>query len=181
MSDYWLMTSLVSLVLSIFMLGLGLGSWGAPHLVKRWAQPLSLVRLSALTELLIGISALMVPLELTWGRQILERLEPGGLSSSGFYLMTGIWISLSLVPWCACMGATFPFAMSAIKAEVGAEAPRSFSYLYLANVFGAVWRARFVSAQTMRTFCPSLSDFDSECPRWWACHPPIGVSPASVE
>lgn len=138
MAQYGVTTPLVSLVLSIFMLGLGLGSWGAGHLVKRWAERLSFVRLYALTELLIGISALVVPLELTWGRQILERLETGGLSTSGFYLVTGIWISLSLVPWCACMGATFPFAMSAIKEEVGAEAPRSFSYLYLANVFGAV-------------------------------------------
>jgi spermidine synthase len=138
MAQYGVTTPLVSLVLSIFMLGLGLGSWGAGHLVKRWAERLSFVRLYALTELLIGISALVVPLELTWGRQILERLETGGLSTSSFYLVTGIWISLSLVPWCACMGATFPFAMSAIKEEVGAEAPRSFSYLYLANVFGAV-------------------------------------------
>ncbi len=138
MAQYGVTTPLISLVLSIFMLGLGLGSWGAGHLVKRWADRLSFVRLYALTELLIGISALVVPLELTWGRQILERLETGGLSSSGFYLVTGIWISLSLVPWCACMGATFPFAMSAIKEEIGAGADRSFSYLYLANVFGAV-------------------------------------------
>ena len=48
-------------------------------------------------------------------------------------------------------------------------------------ICSAVWRARLVSAQTIRTFWPSLSDFDSECPRWWACQPPIGVRPASVE
>ena len=49
-------------------------------------------------------------------------------------------------------------------------------------ICSAVWRARLVSAQTSRTcLTASLSDFDSECPRWWACQPPIGVSPASVE
>ena len=48
------------------------------------------------------------------------------------------WIGITLVPWCACMGATFPFAMAAIRESGSAASPRSFSYLYLANVLGAV-------------------------------------------
>jgi spermidine synthase len=138
MAQYGVTTPLVSLVLSIFMLGLALGSWGAGLLVKRWKERLPFLRLYALTELLIGVSALVVPLEFAWGRQLLESLETHGISSLGFYMVTGIWIAIALVPWCACMGATFPFAMFAIKEELGTEAPQSFSYLYLANVFGAV-------------------------------------------
>ena len=36
------------------------------------------------------------------------------------------------------MGATFPFAMAAIRERLAGESSRSFSYLYLANVLGAV-------------------------------------------
>ncbi|HEY1272426.1 MAG TPA: hypothetical protein VGF08_10600, partial [Terriglobales bacterium] len=43
-----------------------------------------------------------------------------------------------LLPWCACMGATFPFAMLAVRDRFPAQARHSFSYLYLANVIGAV-------------------------------------------
>src|SRR5208283_3045574 len=38
----------------------------------------------------------------------------------------------------ACMGATFPFAMLAIKGRSATDSGRSFSYLYVANVLGAV-------------------------------------------
>jgi spermidine synthase len=145
MAQYGVTTPLISLVLSTFMLGLGLGSWGAGRLLKKWRERLSIssLRLYALTELLIGVSALAVPIELSWGRALLERLQTQGLSSSGFYLAAGTWIALSLVPWCACMGATFPFAMFAIAEGSGSQSPRSFSYLYLANVLGAVVGAWF--------------------------------------
>ncbi|MFZ0419576.1 MAG: fused MFS/spermidine synthase [Candidatus Sulfotelmatobacter sp.] len=143
MAEYGVTTPVVSLVLSTFMLGLGLGSWGAGRLLKKWRERLSLppLRLYALTELLIGISALVVPIELYLGRELLEKIETHGLSSSSFYLAAGIWIALSLVPWCACMGATFPFAMFAIEEGSGDRTTRSFSYLYLANVLGAVMGA----------------------------------------
>jgi len=90
-------------------------------------------------ELLIGVSALAVPRELAFGRAFLERLDAGHpLSLSLYYILAGLWIGITLVPWCACMGATFPFAMAAIRERGSAASPRSFSYLYLANVLGAV-------------------------------------------
>jgi spermidine synthase len=140
MAQYGVTTPLVSLVLSIFMLGLGIGSWGAGRLVKRWRSQLSFpaLRLYAITEFFIGLSALVVPYELVVGRQLLEKMESHGLSGSGFYIVAGAWIALSLVPWCTCMGATFPFAMFAIEETHHSESPRSFSYLYLANVLGAI-------------------------------------------
>jgi spermidine synthase len=60
------------------------------------------------------------------------------LSTTGYYAVAGILMALTLAPWCACMGATFPFAMSAIKERFPRESPRSFSFLYLANISGAV-------------------------------------------
>jgi spermidine synthase len=141
MAQFAVTTALVAIVLSTFMVGLGLGSWGAGYCAGRRGTRIGYpaLRLYALTELLIGISAIAVPHELSWGRVLLEKLESYfSLSATGYYVTAGIWIAITLVPWCACMGATFPFAMSAIKQRFAGQSLRSFSYLYLANVSGAV-------------------------------------------
>jgi spermidine synthase len=137
MAQFGVTSALVSIVLSMFMAGLGLGSWGSGRLIRKHGDQLRIpaLRLYALIELLIGVSALIVPRELLWGRAILEH---AGLSSSGaYYLVSGAWIGLALVPWCACMGATIPVAMLAIRQGFAGDSQRSFSYLYLANVVGA--------------------------------------------
>ncbi len=141
MAQFGVTTPIVSLVLSAFMIGLGLGSYAAGYIVRRYGDRpgFSALRLYALTELLIGISATTVPLQFLWGREILLKLVYGmSFSSWAYFFPAGIWIALTLVPWCACMGATFPFAMAAIRQIPGIDSHRSFSYLYLANVFGAV-------------------------------------------
>lgn len=140
MAQFAVTTALVSIVLSAFMIGLGAGSWGAGRYLRNRKSSLSIpaLRLYALTELVIGVSAILVPRELVWGRILLEKLDAGTpLPVAAYYVAAGFWIGLTLVPWCACMGATFPFAMAAIR-ENFSESRRSFSYLYLANVLGAV-------------------------------------------
>jgi len=144
MAQFGVTTAIVSLVLSSFMIGLGLGSYCAGWIVRKYGGRFrfSALRLYALTELLIGISAITVPLQLLWGREILLKvIRETSFSSFAYYLPAGIWIAATLVPWCACMGATFPFAMAAIRQQSGSEEQRSFSYLYLANVLGAVMGA----------------------------------------
>jgi spermidine synthase len=141
MAQFAVTTALASIVLSAFMVGLGLGSWGAGRYIRTYGGSIafSALRLYALAELLIGVSAIAVPRELSWGRSILQRLDVGHpLSGGAFYLAAGIGIAFTLVPWCACMGATFPLAMSAIERGFNGNSPRSFSYLYLANVLGAM-------------------------------------------
>jgi predicted membrane-bound spermidine synthase len=142
MAQFSVATAFVSIVLSVFMLGLGFGSWRAGRYVEeRGARPgLRGLRLYALAELLIGISALLVPRELALGRAFMEKLAATfPLSNAGYYAVVGILMALTLAPWCAAMGATFPFAMQAIKERYPRESPRSFSYLYLANIGGAVF------------------------------------------
>jgi dipeptide/tripeptide permease len=81
----------------------------------------------------------MVPLELVWGSRWLEQMAGQvAISSGSYYLMSGAWLALTLIPWCACMGATIPVAMFAIRRDPRHESQRSFSFLYLANVIGAV-------------------------------------------
>src|SRR5439155_6107005 len=139
MASFGVTTPLVSIFLSVFMGGLALGSWLVGRLTRRLgAGPVAPLRLYALTELLIALSGLVVPDELEWGRRLLGELGTGiSWASSAYYLVSGAWIALTLLPFGACMGATFPLAICAIGRSVRADARRSFSYLYFANVLGA--------------------------------------------
>jgi len=137
MARFGVTSGLLSIVLSMFMAGLGLGSWASGRLIRAWRSKLdpAALHLYACAELAIGISALVVPLELNSGRALIAHFSL--TSSAAYYLASGFWIALTLVPWCACMGATIPLAMLAIKNNIPADAQRSFSFLYLANVLGA--------------------------------------------
>ena len=93
MSQFGVTSALVSIVLSMFMAGLGLGSWASGSLIRRYESRLHIpaLRLYAITELLIGISAIVVPYELHWGRSLLEQTS---LSSSwSYYLASGTWVA----------------------------------------------------------------------------------------
>src|ERR1035438_4023538 len=139
MAQYGVTTALVSIMLSMFMLGLGAGSWGAGALVRRYgAKGRVPLRLYALVEFLIGCSCLAVPGELILGHRVLETFAGNSTMSSGtYYLASGALVALTLLPWCVCMGATYPLAMAAIEGDPKIESRRSFSYLYLSNVVGA--------------------------------------------
>ena len=67
MAQFGVTTGLVSIVLSVF--GIGVGSWGAGLLVRKYGDGITFptLRLCAMAELLIGISAVSVPYELLWG------------------------------------------------------------------------------------------------------------------
>jgi spermidine synthase len=141
MAQFGVTTALTSIVLSMFMGGLGLGSWAAGSLVRTYGKRLTVhpLKLYGLTELLIGCSALVVPLQLSYGHRLLEEMAAqAAVSSAAFYLASGAWLAVTLVPWCACMGATIPLVMFAIRSEAGRDSRRSFSFLYVANVVGAI-------------------------------------------
>ena len=141
MAQFGVTTALTSIVLSVFMAGLGAGSWVAGALMRRYGGRINFppLRLYALLELLIGLSALVVPAELVWGHRLLEGLaDRAAVSSAAYYLLSGVWLAATMVPWSACMGATIPVAMFAIRKRQQEGDGRSFSFLYLANVLGAM-------------------------------------------
>lgn len=141
MAQFGVTTALTSIVLSMFMAGLGLGSWAAGALIRQFGSRAesSPLRWYGLTELLIGVSAVVVPLGFGYGHDLLERTtQHAAMSSANYYLASGTWLALTLVPWCAFMGATIPVMMFAIRSGAGYESRRSFSFLYLANVLGAI-------------------------------------------
>jgi spermidine synthase len=140
MAEFGVTTALVSTVLSTFMAGLGVGSWVAGRTVQRSAGTrLAPLRLYALAELIIGIGALVVPFELQLGGRIVAYVAGRGeLSSAPHYLLAGLLLALTLIPWCSAMGATIPLAMFAIRQDAALEDGRSFSFLYKANVLGSL-------------------------------------------
>jgi len=140
MAQFGVTTALVSIVLSSFMAGLGVGSIAAGRLLRRYGNKIKFppLRLYALAELLIASSAIAVPAELIGGHLLLSHLASAITFSSGiYYVISGGWVALTLVPWCACMGATIPLAMFAVRKEGHPESKHSFSFLYVSNVFGA--------------------------------------------
>lgn len=140
-AQYGVTIAMTSIVLSVFMAGMGAGSWIAGGLARRYGERISWspLRLYAAAELLIGCASLMVPIELLVGRHLLETWNGGmNASSAVYYLASGVLVAVTLLPWCACMGATVPLGMWAIRCDAERESGRSFSFLYTSNVMGAI-------------------------------------------
>ena len=139
MASFGVNTAMVSIVIAMFMAGLGLGSWIAGRAARRGMSGSVALRLYALVELLVGVSAIAVPYEFKLGRHVLLHSSVfGAWQSSGYFLLAGICVALALIPWCTCMGATFPLLMAVIRNTQGKFAEQSFSFLYIANVMGAL-------------------------------------------
>lgn len=139
MARFGVTTALTSIVLSVFMGGLALGSWGAGRLSRSIATrpPALALRLYAAAEIAVALGATTVPWLLDWGRGILLRGSAGTEWGSGAYhAAAGLFVAIALLPFCACMGATFPLAISVLSRGRG-DRTRPFSYLYVANVVGA--------------------------------------------
>src|SRR4029077_8233420 len=88
-----------------------------------------------MTELMIGLGGLAGPLSFGASEQIL--LAGGQMDPCGYLARSGLLLPLSILPWCVCMGATFPFMMAHVR-EQDQQNVESFSFLYVANVFGAM-------------------------------------------
>ncbi len=129
-------TPVLSVVISVFMAGLALGSWLGGRLSGGWASnngalPL---RYYGAIELLTGLGAFLVPRLFDGGAFL---LLPLGSADSGAYLFSSALVLLfSLLPWCFFMGTTFPFMTAFLKTAFSSE--EGFSFLYNANVLGAM-------------------------------------------
>src|SRR5262249_54002964 len=85
--------------------------------------------------LIIGLGAFVVPALFASGEHML--LAAGQTNSVQYLLLSAVVLALSILPWCVCMGTTFPFMMAYVREWDESDA-KSFSYLYLPNVLGAV-------------------------------------------
>jgi spermidine synthase len=142
MASFGLTTALASILISTFMAGLGLGCWGAGMLMRTRDSDhrgVHELRIYSAAEFLVGVSSIVVPYELKSGHMVLQHLSAHiAWQSSQYYALAGLLLGAALLPWCTCMGATFPLLMATIRDTYPLRSERSFSYLYAANVFGAL-------------------------------------------
>jgi spermidine synthase len=136
-ASFGIITPVLSVVLSVFMLGLAIGSWLGGCFIASFTKKngLSAAAFYAGAELLIGLGAFAVPKLFVFSERIL--LPTGQMDSFSYLLFSALALAISIFPWCVCMGTTFPFMMSYVR-EVDARNTDSFSFLYLANVLGAM-------------------------------------------
>jgi spermidine synthase len=136
-ASFGIITPVLSVVLSVFMLGLAIGSWAGGRFIAGFTKKtgLSAAVFYGGAELLIGLGAFAVPKLFVFGERIL--LPAGQMDSFSYLLFSALALAISIFPWCVCMGTTFPFMMSYVR-ELDARNTESFSFLYLANVLGAM-------------------------------------------
>ncbi len=125
----------VSTVLSVFMLGLGLGSGLGGRIADRVSRPL---RLFGALEIAIGIYCLATPALFDWmGGVATSRLRPSDLAHAAFQLEHFLLAAAVLLPPTLMAGATLPLVVRGV-ATSGARLGFDFSRLYAVNTFGGV-------------------------------------------
>jgi spermidine synthase len=136
-ASFGIITPVMSVVISVFMLGLLIGTATGGKVIAffRKHSNHSAMVLYACAESGIGLGAFCVPFLFKCSERYL--LGFGGMNSSEYLLVSGVAIAAALLPWCILMGFTYPLVMSFLK-EVETEEQSSFSFLYLANVVGAM-------------------------------------------
>jgi spermidine synthase len=136
-ASFGIITPVLSVVISVFMLGLCLGSWSGGRMIKPLTRRLNLSPLYcyALAEGVIGLGALVVPLLFGAGEKLL--FTAGQADSLAYLFYSALILAGAIFPWCFFMGTTFPLMMAFVE-DKGPSNTRSFSFLYLANVLGAL-------------------------------------------
>jgi spermidine synthase len=127
----------VSIVLTVFMGGLGLGSYIASKTIDQIKNPLKLIRLYGVLELVIGVYGIILPLLLILFRPLYAFIYNHLFSYFlGYNLITFVGCFLLLIIPVTCMGATLPvlsrFFITSIS-RVGTHVGR----LYGLNTIGA--------------------------------------------
>ncbi|MFO7560932.1 MAG: fused MFS/spermidine synthase [Desulfobacterales bacterium] len=127
----------ISIVLTVFMGGLGLGSYLAGRTIDRVKNPLTLVRIYGILEIIIALYGLVLPLLLIAFRPLYAYLYNHLFAYFfGYSLLTFFGCTILLLIPVTCMGATLPvlsrFFVTSIS-KVGTHVGR----LYGLNTIGA--------------------------------------------
>jgi len=112
---FGIITPVLSVVVSVFMLGLAIGAWAGGQSIKFLVRKTgwSALWFYAGTELLIGLGAFAVPELFAIGEKVL--LSAGAADSARYLLFSALALALSVLPWCIFMGSTFPFMMAFVR------------------------------------------------------------------
>lgn len=126
----------VTTVVTSFMGGLILGSWLGGRAIDRVARPL---RVYGFIELGIGACALLLPLAIDATSGLVPAFHRHVSDDFLVFSVFRFFVALALlaVP-CSLMGATLPTLSRLLVDDDGETLSRDFSWLYAANVAGAV-------------------------------------------
>ncbi|MGA1868801.1 MAG: fused MFS/spermidine synthase [bacterium] len=131
----------VCIIITIFMGGLGLGSYLAGLLIDRIKEPLGLVKIFGMLEMAIGIYAMLIPLLLKAFKPFQAILYNGLYSHFITYnLLTFIVCSVILSIPVICMGATLPILCRFYVARLSHLGTHA-GVLYGLNTIGAAFGA----------------------------------------
>lgn len=127
----------VSIILTVFMGGLGLGSYIASRHIDKIKEPLVLLRIYGILEIVIGIYSLIIPLLLLAFRPLYSLLYNSLFEHFMLYnILTFIGCAILFILPVICMGATLPilcrFYVTRLS-HLGTNAGR----LYGLNTIGA--------------------------------------------
>jgi predicted membrane-bound spermidine synthase len=114
-ASFGIITPVLSVVLSVFMLGLAVGSWAGGRYIASLVEKtgLSAVVFYAGAEFLIGLGAFAVPKLFALGEHVL--LTSGQTDSFRYLSLSALVLAFSILPWCLFMGTTFPLMMAYIR------------------------------------------------------------------
>lgn len=127
----------VAIVLTVFMAGLGFGSFLAGKVIDRIGRPEKLIRIYGFLELSIGLYCLILPLLLMAFKPLFSLLYNHLYQHSFIYnLLTFAGCAILLMIPVACMGATLP-ALSRFFVTTLSSVSTHVGRLYALNTIGA--------------------------------------------
>lgn len=139
MAAFGVNAPVVASVLSIFMLGLSVGSFFAGLFMRKIQNSSWLgngLRTYGMLELIIACGGILVPSLIFFGRQLM--LSVPMLQPFHYFALCFVVIFSILIPFCAAMGGTFPIIISYVERISPSKNHSHFSLLYLINVSGAI-------------------------------------------
>ncbi len=133
MTYFGVITPVLSSVLSVFMLGLAIGTLLFGR-IARGLSPKQAIIGYIVIEIAIAVAANLVPFAFNGGYEALLGVE--SQTSNAYLFSSWLIITLTLLPVCTFIGATLPLIMRYLE-SAGTDG-RNFGFLYFANLVGAV-------------------------------------------
>jgi spermidine synthase len=145
----------VSIVLTVFMAGLGVGAYAAGRIIDRVKEPRRLVRIYGILELSVGAYGLLLPVLLEFFKPVsavvYNRLFDHTLA---YHLITFVGCGLVLIIPVTCMGATLPIlsrffvtSLSRVSTHVGRLYGLNTIGAALGSVLSGFWLINLLGVQ----------------------------------
>lgn len=150
-ANFGFILPIMSVTISVFMLGLAIGSWLGGKYIEQLSQKfkISPIIFYACAEFFIATGALAVPKLFNIAQTIL--LATGQSDSVAYLSLSAVSLVIAMLLWCIAMGFTYPFAVAYLK-KVDIIKGKSFSFLYTANVIGALCGILLTTVMWIETF-----------------------------